>query len=282
MTKTTLQESAMLITLNISQWTARKFDKKASAEVEKSHGAKDAGRFNKMLIGKEALETINKIATSARDYHYKMTLPWGDNGDRLLPASVFMDYRDAVSGFKGDFGSAVTKFVRDYPDYRDQARKRLGTMYDALDYPPVEEVGKRFRIETHVTPIPTEHDFRVQLNESYVKEIQRDLRASMEARQTEAIKDCWVRLREKVERIHERLSDEDKVFRDSLIDNTRDLVNLLPRLNIMNDPDLDAMASEVGQMLVDPGRLRNDKGLRNETADKAAEILKRLPKLHPG
>jgi hypothetical protein len=279
--KAAIQDIAMLISLNISQWTARKYDKNASSEVEKAHGANNAGRFNKMLIGKDALKDIATIATEARDFHYKMTLPWGDNGDRLLPASMFMDYRDRMTEYKQKFGSAVDRFVRDYPDYQTQARNRLGTMFNPLDYPPVEEVAQKFRIQTHVTPIPTAHDFRVQLNEDYVKEIRRDLRDRMEEQQTAAVRDCWTRLRERVERIYERLSDEDKVFRDSLIENTLELVEILPGLNITNDPELTQMATEVRTLLVEPERLRNEKALRNDIAAKADDILRRMPKWNP-
>ena len=50
-----LNHKAMLMTLSISQWTARKHDKHASSEIEKSHGAKNAGRFNKLLVDADAL-----------------------------------------------------------------------------------------------------------------------------------------------------------------------------------------------------------------------------------
>jgi len=40
-----LNHKAMLMTLSISQWTARKHDKHASSEIEKNHGAKNAAVF---------------------------------------------------------------------------------------------------------------------------------------------------------------------------------------------------------------------------------------------
>ena len=38
-----IQSRAMLANLSISQWTARKYDKSVSSEVEKAHAAHDAG-----------------------------------------------------------------------------------------------------------------------------------------------------------------------------------------------------------------------------------------------
>jgi hypothetical protein len=276
---TAIQDAAMLATLNISQWTARKYDKKVSSEVEKAHSAKDAGRFNKMLIAKEALEDIAKIAGAARTFHYKLTLAWDDNGPRLLPASMFMQYGEKLRDFKSQYKNAVDRFVRDYPALKNDAITRLGTMYNPLDYPDVSEIARKFSMEVTIDPIARADDFRVQLNEGYVKEIKREMEQRLNERQKVAVQGCWERVRDVVAHMHERLSDEEAVFRDSLINNARELVDLLPGLNFMNDPELELIRTEVDRMLVDPGRLREDKGLRNETAQKAADILARLPKL---
>lgn len=280
MPKAVLQETAMLIALSISQWTARKFDKKVTAAVDVANDSKNAGRFNKLLVAKEVLEDINKIASAARAYHYKVTLAWSDNGDRLLPAALFMDYRDCVSEHKNQFENAVMRLVRDYPALKADAHKRLGKMYDPLDYPPVEQIRKRFDMATFITPIPTEHDFRVQLSEGVATEIRRELSEALTSRQEQTLKECWARLRERIEHMHTKLSDEKGIFRDSLIENTRELIDVLPALNITNDPDLARMADEVSKLLVDPGRLRSDKGLRAAKAQEVADILSRMPKVN--
>lgn len=273
----TLQNSAMLATLTISQWTNRKHDKSVSKEVEQQHQAKDAGRYNKMLIDKAALDPISKIASAARMYHYKVTLPWGDNGDRLLPATLFMPYTDTMRQYKNEFAARVATFVRDYPLLVNDARTRLGTMYDAMDYPLASDIADKFAIETEFTPIPTAADFRVNLNQEYVDSIKTDITQKMAARQADAVKHCWQRIREVVEHLEERLSDKDKTFRDSLISNAVELIDILPALNITGDTELERTAAEVKAILVAPERLRADEGLRADTAARAAAILASLP-----
>jgi hypothetical protein len=72
---------------------ARKHDKDASEEIATRHGAQsDAGRYHKILLPKAALAEIQKIVSEARQEHYFMTLPWDDNGYRVLPAAVYMDH----------------------------------------------------------------------------------------------------------------------------------------------------------------------------------------------
>jgi hypothetical protein len=274
-----LQDRAMLATLTIHQWTNRKHDKSVSTEVEKTHGAKDAGRYNKQLVDKVALEPISKIANAARTYHYERTLPWGDNGDRLLPASLFMDYTDSMRQYKSEFEKRVHEFVAAYPVLVQAARNRLGTMYDALDYPAVSEIALRFGIETAFTPVPAANDFRVQLNDEYVETIRIEIEQRTLDRQAQAMKDCWSRVRDVVSKIHERLSDKDAVFRDTLIGNARELVAVLPHLNIAGDPALSQIESEVKDLLVAPETLRADSGKRAEIAARAADILNRFPRV---
>ncbi|CAM5998721.1 unnamed protein product [Sphagnum balticum] len=50
MQNNTLITRAMLASLRISSWSARKYDKRVTEETNRSHGAdSDAGRYNKML-----------------------------------------------------------------------------------------------------------------------------------------------------------------------------------------------------------------------------------------
>ena len=95
-----LKDKAMLINLSISAWTNSQQDKKAAAQIESQHGAHDAGRYNKTLVDKAHLAPLTKYAAAVRAYHYKMTLPWMDNGARLLPAAVAMEYFAKIREFK--------------------------------------------------------------------------------------------------------------------------------------------------------------------------------------
>ena len=50
-----IQNSAMLVSLTVKQWAARKYDKRVSHEVAKTHNTDvDVGRYNKQLLEKSA------------------------------------------------------------------------------------------------------------------------------------------------------------------------------------------------------------------------------------
>src|SRR5690554_1217161 len=124
-----IQSKGMIVYLNISNWTARKFDPRITKEVEDNYNAINSGRYNKILIATEYLGNIQKIVSSARKYHYENTLPWYDNGGRLLPAANYFDYVNKMDGFRSLFEREVAKFIQMYPDYKAEARNRLNGMF---------------------------------------------------------------------------------------------------------------------------------------------------------
>lgn len=270
-----LQDSALLVTLNISQWTARKLDKRVSSEVAKAHGATDAGNFNKLLVDKAYLEPMDRIAGAARQYHYKVTLAWGDNGDRLLPAALFMDYSDTMRLFKNEFEDKARTFDGLYPSLVQSARTRLNTMYDPADYP--SNIRDRFTFSTSFTQVPTANDFRVNLNKEYVDSIKADMTERERARRKDAMKECYARVRSVVGKMSEQCGKEKGKIFDSMIDNARELASMLPAFNFDNDPELNDLAAEINSILVPPDRLRQDVRLRADTAAKADAILAKLP-----
>lgn len=261
----------MLVTLTISQWTARKFDRKATREVNQTHGAKDAGRFNKLLIAADALQPLQQLEGAARQHHYSVTLPWGNLGERLLPATLFMSYADAMGEFEREFLHRVDKLVAAYPQLVQDARVALGSLYDPADYPA--EIRQRFSFQTSFTPVPSADDFRVNLNADFVETIKADITKQQQTRQVEAVKHVWGRVREVVEKIQEVCSKEKPRIFDSMIDNASQLIEILPALNINADPELDRIAEQMKTLVVPPDTLRVSATKRRAVAQSADQIL---------
>lgn len=267
----------MLAHLSLQVWSARKCDRKISHDVAQAHGADGKiGRYNKRLLPGEApsYDEIGTCVGKARDFHYKNTLPWSQEGARILPVSNYMEYNAAMRTFREEFELAVTKFVIDYPTLRENARKVLNGMYRDADYPDLKRLKKKFGFHLGFFPLPNEKDFRVQLNETEVANIRSQIAAEVETANTKAMRDLWNRLYESVTHIVGRLSDPEAKFRDSLITNARELCILLPRLNMAGDEKLERMRQEVERTLLChlPGQLREDKALRATVAQRAQSI----------
>ena len=277
-----LSENAMLVRLNISQWTARKEDKTATRRVETDFNCKDAGRFNKALIAQEEIKKIQKIANEARIFHYTNTLPYSDDGARILPTSNYFDYTQKLQALKYTFEKAAETFLVNYPAFIEEAKARLNGLFNQMDYPPAGKIDKKYSFSTQFDPIPeTLEGIRKELDsiqQGEIDQLNSDLEARIKANIAAANKDLWTRLFETVKHVSDRLHDKDAIFRDSLINNIIELVKLLPRLNITDDPNLETMRKEIEARLcsIRPEAIREDEQTRKDTARTADDILKSM------
>jgi hypothetical protein len=282
---TTLTEKSMLVSFNISAWRARRSDPTVTAEVETAHGAEHGmGRFSKRLIAKERLETIDTIAAKARNHHYQNTLPWLDNGARILPAASYFDYTSKQNGFIAEFEGAVADFVKVYPVVLDEAQKKLGRLFKASDYPSPSEISGKFAMTLAVSPLPEAEDFRVKLGDDEEARIRQAIEARLGEAAQGCVQDAWQRIHGVVERMVDRLKsysvDKDgkvqNTFRDSLVENIRELADILPALNVTNNNALsdvrDRLMSEL--CAIDAPVLRENAKTRRAVAKKAEAILK--------
>lgn len=274
-----LRDEAMIVRLSISQWTARKFDKRVSERIAADYAvAPTAGRYNKVLIAKEAIQTITAAATAARTFHYNNTLPWDDGGGRILPSKNFLDYSKEMRKLKERFDNAVREFCENYEDYREDARKRLNGMFREEDYPGRREIDLKFNFTTDIEPVPSSEDFRVSVGTRDLSRIKKDLEKREQERLADATRDLFIRLNDVIGKLAEALAEEDKIFRDSKVENIIELVNLLPKLNVGNDPKLEALCAETRKKLcaIEPDTLRKDGKVRAKVAGDADAILKKM------
>lgn len=272
-----ITERAMLAAVHVSIWTAVKHDKKVSNEVAINHGAStSAGRYNKqLLMGAEKLEEIRTLAGQIRQHFYKVSLPWSDEGFRLLPAHLYFDLTKAMREFEASFQAAVDAFLLVYPSYIEQVRPSLNGLFQAEDYPSADKLRKKFGVKLEVLPIPSGSDFRVDLSAEEQARVARDIDRGVRESLARGNDDLWKRLREVVSHMVERLNDPESRFHSSLVTNVIDLVDILPRLNVADDADLNRFATQIRDSLCNHSArdLKKNEDLRVATASEAAGIV---------
>jgi len=271
-----LNDRALLVSLSISQWTARKLDKKATKDVATANRAStSAGRYNKSLLPlNDLLAGVHQKTGVIREKFAKNTLPWGIDGTRILPSANYLQFMTDFRREKGEWNSLVGMFTDSYDDLVDEAQRWLGDLYNEADYPSKDKIIEKFSVDMAVMPVPT-NDFRVSLANDELARLQEDLEQRMVSVQQEAMSDCWHRLHKHVSHMVDKLSDPKGIFRDSMLDNAQETCDLLSRLNIADDPNLEAMRRAVEDRLINhhPDSLRNDPDLRRDTADEARKIM---------
>ena len=279
-----LSDRALLVQLSISQWTARKYDKRATQEVASNHGVTTSvGRYNKSLLPmNDYLDHVHKKATHIRTKFYDNTLPWGIEGTMMLPTANYLAFMTDFRKEKSEWEFLVNQFVDAYDGLVLDAQRILGSLYSDADYPSKQDIAKKFRMDLAVFPVPT-NDFRCQIGDDELTRIQQDVEQRVKVAQTQAMNDVWNRLFERVKHMAEKLADPKAIFRDTMVENTRELCELLPRLNFMDDPALEQMRQDVeASLLKHPEALRCDPDLRRDTAAEAKAIMDKMSALMGG
>ena len=258
-----LTHDAMLVSLRINAWSGRLHDREASRHVAIHHDASaSAGRYNKRLLPKAAFAALTATMSQARTTHYENTLPWDDLGSRLLTVANYERYTELLDALRERVARERTRFIEDYDDYIDQARLDLGRLFRIEDYPSKEALRNRFSIAWRIVPVPDADHFMAKLAASDTERVKRDIERRIEERLHGAVGDLYRRLGEAVEHVSERLREDGEgkplVFRDSLIENIRSLVDVVPRLNIFGDDELTRLCEQVKDRIsgVDPDTLR--------------------------
>jgi hypothetical protein len=272
--------SAMLVELNMPVWTARKMDKNVSKEVDIAKGTKTrAGNYHKKLLaGAVKLDDIQRVASAARTWHYANTLPWSDNGARLLPMKNFFEYKQTLNDFEQQFNNAVDAFITEYPTLVSSSAFTLGGLFDREEYPDVDQVRSKFAFRYMFSPVPDAGDFRVDVEEQTKKELQDQYAQHYKNKLQEAMNDAWKRLHDTLTHMSERLdyTDENKKkFWDSMFHNATDLCGLLSKLNVSDDPKLEQARRDLERALsgVDPSTVRESQEVRETIKKRVDNIL---------
>lgn len=266
---------ALFAGLTLRAWTARKHDKEISIEVSRQHAAtKAAGRYTKRLLPEaKAYEKIISALSEARAFHYANTLASHLDGWRILTGANFERYSEGIRQRRQGLDGLVAELVAAWPAVVEQARKCLSGMFREEDYPDASALAGRFGIEVRLLPLPDAEAFCADMPPEQIRQARENIRRQEEEARSAAIRDLWEKLYEPVFRMVERLSRPEAIFRDSLVENLREIVEVLPRLDVSGDGRFAELLDRVRALSVhEPQRLREDKALRADVAARAADI----------
>jgi hypothetical protein len=290
---TPLSRKAVLVAVNISQWSARKLDRRITEETNEKYGAtKDAGRYNKLLIEAEHLAKLQSLVSTARTLHYTMTRPWADEGPRILPNVLYSKFTDQFRVIKRDFAIAADEFCRNYPDYVSERARQLNGLFNPSDYPDASEIRSKFNLDLTILPFPEAADFRSDLDDETVADIKAEIAATTGKVVDDAMKHTTHQILTLVGHMATKLHEYSSTpsapgsgtkrpyFMDSLVENVRELAELLPAFNLTNDPKLDQITKRIAKELCteDAKELRKNDAARETVAKSADDIVREVEK----
>jgi hypothetical protein len=305
--KIDITTAAMLGSLNISVWEARIQDKRTKDEVLANKGAKSkkAASVSKNLFSEcPELEAIKALRSEARVWFNSHTLPWDDNGNRLITTRQYLDVVGKAAEYETKFDGLVRAFVSTYSTAISKQAFEMGSLFDRSEYPLADEVAAKFRFGLSLSPLPSSGDFRVDIGHEAQRVLAEQYERATAERVAGAVQDTWNRVRDQVSWVRERMeavlsynpdeieevpttddtgtvvSVEIKKRRrpklyDSMLEQGLELCKMLSDLNVTNDPRLEEARRDLERALtrVDMDSLKESPELQRATKQAMDDIL---------
>lgn len=253
MTEKNHSKNSVLLTLSISTWDANRQDRRASQDVANANNVTDQRlcRLRKSLLPKsESITKLAAVVRAARTFHYENTHVWMHDGPRILTRANFDTYMVQMRTHKAAFDAAVLNLMAEYDDLKDKAREVLGQLYDPADYPVRESLYSRYSFDMSVQPMPVSANLLdLGLESAEAQELREKLERDMADVVARANRRNWDDLYQRLEKLYQKLSDEKGHVMEETIEAVRKLAEMLPRMNIAGDPNLDILSSNLVKAL---------------------------------
>ena len=263
---------------------------KTLSQEQKTVAAESFGAEGKSIsAGKKLIDTkhdaysaLTAIRSEATQYWKTHSLPYPEPGIRLIR-------HDSVENFDGTFEmlrsrmvDAVDQLQNHFDDIKTAARERLGSLYDASDYPV--SLIETFAMEWDF-PSVDPPDYLRQLNpalfEQQAQMVSRRFEQAVELAEQAFIEE----LEKLVSHLSERLAGDDdgkpKIFRDSAVSNLTDFFDRFRNLNVRSNAQLDQLVGQCEQAIngVDPQSLRGSDQLRRRISTQLSTVQSNLDQL---
>ena len=258
-----LADRAVLVKLNIGNWNERAVDKEVTKEVTHNKEASpDAGRFMKRLMPKVVTIEVRTIGTQARQFHNRLTMPWDDNGTRLLPVDVYQEYVAEIDRLMEMRTDAKNRLIDNYPSHVREAKRFLGQMFQETDYPSPDELESCITMDKEFLPVPDGRHFIAHVPDEEREKIRTQIEQRINDRIRGGVEDLYKRLYQIVSQADDRMKPgqdgKDKTFRNSMVANLKEHLETIPILNITDDPNLTMICKRLSDITqnLEPDELR--------------------------
>ena len=212
-----------------------------------------------------AYRAVAAVRSEASGYWRTVTLPFPETGIRLLPQNSLGLFATTMQTYRERLQEAARELSSQYDTIKSEAQRRLGTLFNASDYPTT--LDGLFDLEV-TYPAIEPPNYLMALHPEVYQQEQARVRERFENAVELAEQAFATELQRLTAHLAERLTGlhdgQPKVFRDSAVENLREFFERFRRLNIRSSPELDALVEQAQQTItgIEPQTLRDSNRLR--------------------
>lgn len=244
--------------------------------------------LKKAMFPKELRSNLEKAMNAVTPTCHKFTSPWRDGGWRIISTANFSKFEEAMRECNSNISTARGAFIADLDAKIRISIQSLGGMGDITDYPSADYIRERFSMEVSYEPLSSQSHIVIDASQEVIDTVKKSMEENSNRAMQRAMQDVWDRVVIALDRAHERLSLEATTDKDgniikpkifgSIVGNIHDLIDLLPGLNITEDPHLEKIRQELEKKFANLTieDIKNDDNLRRDMAKEAGEILSKV------
>jgi hypothetical protein len=216
-----------------------------------------------------AYRAVAAVRSEASPYWRTGTLPFPEAGVRLLPQNSLGLFANTMQTYHERLREAARELVSQYDTIKSEAQRRLGTLFNASDYPSTFD--GLFDLEVSYPTIELQNSLMALHPDVYQEE-----HARVRERFESAVELAEQALATELQRLTAHLAErfiglhdgQPKVFRDSAVENLCEFFERFRRLNIRRSSELDAPVEQAQQTIngIEPQTLRDSNRLRHMVA----------------
>lgn len=260
----------------------RKLEEYQSAEAAAVFGASaEAVSMSKKLIDTKNAEykALTAVKGKIKKHFQRSTLPYTEPKTRLLKRSNVEDYNAELVNLAAELSEAVDALNCVYDRLKAEAAERLGSLFNAADYPPT--LAGCFSVAWDYPNLAPPNYLAELSPELYARESRR-VSAQFEAAAELAENAFLSELGDMVERIVSTLGGsadgKPRIFRNSMIDNLTEFFERFRALSITSSAELENLVAEVQNAVrgVSPAELRDNEALRVGIRESLATVSQRI------
>lgn len=265
--------------------TQRKLsDVQTKQAADTFHAATDLVTASKRLIDTKnaTYRTLTAIKSQASSYWRSMTLPYPQEGIRLIKQSDVAAFEDKMREFREQLAAAASNLQLEYESIKEAAREKLGDLFNPLDYPPTLEGV--FEIKWEYPPVEPPN-YLMTFNPELYSQEQSRVQQRFETAVVMAENAFAEQLQEMIAHLVERLTDEPdgtkKSFRASAVENFKEFYDNFRRMNVRSNAQLEGLIRQANDLVsgVDPADLRKNNDLRRNLSQQMTTVKTALDSL---
>jgi len=243
-------------------------------------------KMKKETLLKEYTAALDKSTNAIRPFVCKFTLPWRDGGWRLLNISLIDIFETGLKIIRDEQVTALDSLESKYQDLTLSMKTSLGILGN-VKYPEFDEVRNSFGFDIKYEPIATSGDLRVEAEAELKEKLVKEVEDYHNEKTNLAMQDVLNRIVDSISHMKTRLDEYTKLkevgdksprLHKTIVENVRELVQILPFLNITDDPKIEMLRQQMESELAgfDIETLKENKNEREDAIKKADDILNNI------